>query len=248
MNFKDKVVIVTGAGKGIGRCIAQTYASEGAKVVLAERDPDLGFEAEKSIFSAGGVAVYIQTDVIHPKEIEELIRKSTQLFERIDILINNAGISKWKPPYEINVEEWDEIINTNLRSVFLCSREAAKIMRELGGGSIVNIASTRAFMSEPNSEAYAASKGGIVSLTHALAASLAPDNIQVNCISPGWIETGDYSQLREVDHTQHLSGRVGKPEDIARTCLYLTSGGNDYVNGINIVVDGGMTRKMIYEP
>lgn len=248
MNFKDKVVIVTGAGKGIGRCIAQTYASEGAKVVLAEKDPDLGSEIEKSILSDGGAAFYIQTDVSQPKEIEKLIRKTTQLFRRIDILINNAGISKWKPPCELTVEEWEEVIDTNLRSVFLCSREAAKIMRELGGGSIVNIASTRAFMSEPNSEAYAASKGGIVALTHALAASFSHDNIQVNSISPGWIETGDYSQLREIDHAQHLSGRVGKPEDIARTCLYLTSVGNNYVNGINIIVDGGMTKKMIYEP
>ena len=180
MNFKDKVVIVTGAGKGIGRCIAQTYASEGAKVVLADKDPDLGSETEKSIFSAGGTVAYIQTDVSHPKEIEKLVRKSTQLFGRIDILINNAGISKWKPPYELTLGEWEEVIDTNLRSVFLCSREAAKIMRELGGGSIVNIASTRAFMSEPNSEAYAASKGGIVALTHALAASFSSDNIQVN--------------------------------------------------------------------
>lgn len=248
MNFKDKVVIVTGAGKGIGRCIAQTYAIDGAKVVIAEKDPVLGAETEKSIFSEGGIAIYIQTDVSRPKEIEKLIAKTAHLFGRIDILINNAGISKWKPPYEINVEEWDETIDTNLRSVFLCSREAAKIMKELGGGSIVNIASTRALMSEPNSEAYAASKGGIVALTHALAASLAADNIQVNCISPGWIETGDYSRLREIDHTQHLSGRVGKPQDIARACLYLTSGGNNYINGTNIIVDGGMTRKMIYEP
>jgi NAD(P)-dependent dehydrogenase (short-subunit alcohol dehydrogenase family) len=248
MDFKDKVIIVTGAGKGIGQCIARSYAREGAKVVLAEKETDSGSETEKLIFSAGGTAIFIRTDVKRPKAIEELIMKTVQLFGRIDVLINNAGISKWAPPYKLTVEEWDEIINTNLRSVFLCSREVAKIMKELGGGSIVNIGSTRAFMSEANSEAYAASKGGIVSLTHALAASLATDNIQVNCISPGWIETGDYSQLREIDHVQHLSGRVGKPEDVARACLYLTSGGNDYVNGANIIVDGGMTRKMIYTP
>jgi NAD(P)-dependent dehydrogenase (short-subunit alcohol dehydrogenase family) len=248
MDFSGKVVIVTGAGKGIGRCVARTYASEGARVVLAEKEEESAFETEKLIFSAGGIAISIQTDVSIPKDIGELIRKTAKLFGKIDVLINNAGISEWKSPYEITVEEWDRIINTNLRSVFLCSREAAGIMKEQGGGSIVNIASTRAFMSEPNSEAYAASKGGIVSLTHSLAASLAPYNIQVNCISPGWIETGDYSKLREIDHIQHLSKRVGKPEDVARACLYLTSGGNDYVNGANIIVDGGMTRKMIYAP
>jgi len=121
-------------------------------------------------------------------------------------------------------------------------------MRDHGGGAIVNIASTRAFMSEPDSEAYAATKGGIVALTHALAASFSKDNIRVNCISPGWIKTGDYSQLKPSDHSQHFSGRVGKPEDVAEACIYFTKEGNDFINGANIIIDGGMTRKMIYEP
>ncbi len=247
MSYKGKVVIVTGSGRGLGSSIAETYASKGAWVVLAEKVAYLGVETEKKITLAGGTATFVQTDISHPQEIESLIRKTVELYGTIDILINNAGISKWKSPYEISVEEWDEIINTNLRSVFLCSREAAKIMRSHGGGSIVNIASTRAYMSEPDSEAYAASKGGIVSLTHALASSFSPDHIQVNCISPGWIETGDYSQLNEADHNQHLSGRVGKPEDIVGACLYLTGEGNNFINGTNITVDGGMTRKMIYK-
>jgi NAD(P)-dependent dehydrogenase (short-subunit alcohol dehydrogenase family) len=176
------------------------------------------------------------------------VKDTVEQYGAINILINNVGISKWKSPYEITLEEWDEVINTNLRSVFLCSREAAKIMKKQGGGSIVNISSTRSTMSEPNFEAYAASKGGITALTHALASSFAQDHIQVNCISPGWIEIGEYDQLREVDHTQHLSGRVGKPEDIARACLYLTDEGNSFINGADIIIDGGMTRKMIYEP
>jgi NAD(P)-dependent dehydrogenase (short-subunit alcohol dehydrogenase family) len=248
MSFRDKVVIVTGSGQGIGRCIALTYASEGAKVVVADKNSDAGSETERQIVSSGGIAFFKQTDVSHPGDIEELIAKTREMFGTIDILINNAGISAWRSPYDITVEEWDEIINTNLRGAFLFSREAARIMRKNGGGSIVNIASTRAIMSEPASEAYAASKGGIVSLTHSLAASFSPDHIRVNCISPGWIETGDYSLLRETDHNQHLSGRVGRPEDIARACLYLTADGNDFVNGINLIIDGGMTRKMIYEP
>jgi NAD(P)-dependent dehydrogenase (short-subunit alcohol dehydrogenase family) len=246
MSYKGKVVIVTGAGRGLGGSIAETYASKGAKVVLAEKVSYLGLETEKTIISAGGIATFVHTDISKPDEIRELILKSVELYGTVDILINNTGISRWKSPYEITVEEWDEIINTNLRSVFLCSREVARIMRTHRGGSIVNIASTRAFMSEPDSEAYAASKGGIVALTHALATSFAPDHIQVNCISPGWIETGDYNQLNEADHNQHLSGRVGKPEDIVSACLYLTSEGNNFINGTNITVDGGMTRKMIY--
>jgi NAD(P)-dependent dehydrogenase (short-subunit alcohol dehydrogenase family) len=248
MEFNGKIVIVTGAGRGIGKCIARTYATRGSMVVVAEKDQTSGDETEKLIISEGGFASFIKTDVSRPEEIEELFRKTIELFGIVNILVNNTGISIWKSPYDLTIEQWDEVINTNLRSTFLCSREAAKIMRLQGGGSIVNISSTRAFMSEPYSEAYAATKGGILALTHALAASFAADHIQVNCISPGWIETGDYSRLKETDHKQHLSGRVGKPEDIAAACLYLTAEGNDFINGTNIIVDGGITRKMIYEP
>jgi NAD(P)-dependent dehydrogenase (short-subunit alcohol dehydrogenase family) len=248
MSFKDKVVIVTGSGKGIGHSIALTYATAGARVILAEKDPEAGKDAEEMIKSAGGMVKYVKTDISDPEDIINMIGETVRLFGTIDILINNAGISKWVSPYDLTVEDWDAVLNTNLRGTFLCSRGVAGVMKENGGGFIVNIASTRAFMSEPASEAYAASKGGIVSLTHALAASFAGDHIRVNCISPGWIETGDYGKLRDQDHKQHLSGRVGKPEDIARACLYLTSPGNEFVTGANLVIDGGMTRKMIYEP
>lgn len=247
MSFIRKTVIVTGAGKGIGRKIAETYASEGANVIIAEKDYELGNRAEKEINLTGGKARFIAADVGRSDDIVSLMQKVEETYFSIDILINNAGISRWESPYTLPVESWDEILNTNLRGIFLCSREAAKTMKKQGRGSIVNIASTRAFMSEPDTEAYAASKGGIVALTHALAASFSKDHIQVNCISPGWIETGDYSKLREVDHSQHLSGRVGKPEDIASACLYLTREGNDFINAANIIIDGEMTRKMIYE-
>lgn len=248
MSFKDKVVVITGSGHGIGRCIAESYAAEGAGIVIAEKDSGSGYDTEKSIRSAGGSATFIKTDLSRPADISRLFSRTMDIYRTVDILINNAGISIWESPYDLTVVKWDKVLNTNLRSVFLCSREAAKIMRRHHGGSIVNISSTRAFMSEPDSEAYAASKGGIIALTHALAASFSADNIQVNCITPGWIETGDYSQLREADHKQHFSGRVGKPEDIARACLNLTAEGNNFINGTNIIIDGGMTRKMIYEP
>jgi len=248
VKFQDKVVVVTGAGSGIGRSIAVTYASEGARVVIAEKDPVTGSDAEKMITAAGGTACFIQTDISNPADITGMIKKATDLYGTIDILVNNAGFGRWKSPCDLTIEEWDEVINTNLRGAFLCAREAARVMKEHGGGSVINIASTRALMSEPHSEAYAASKGGIVALTHALAASFSKHNIRVNSISPGWIETGDYSKLRDEDHSQHFSGRVGRPEDIARACLFLTSSENDFINGENIVIDGGMTRRMIYEP
>lgn len=246
--FAGKTVIVTGSGKGIGRCIAETYAAEEAHVVIADIQAQWGHDTEKKIRSQGQQATFIHTDISKPEQVKALMLKTAEVYDGIHILINNAGISRWSSPYTLEVEEWDHIINTNLRSVFLCARSAARFMRDNGGGAIVNIASTRAMMSEPHSEAYAASKGGIVALTHALAASLAPDHIQVNCISPGWIETENYPDLRDTDHEQHFAQRVGKPEDIARACLYLTEPGNEFVSGINLVIDGGMTRKMIYEP
>ncbi|KNZ69753.1 short-chain dehydrogenase/reductase SDR [Thermincola ferriacetica] len=248
MSFTGKVVIVTGAGSGIGRAVARMYAEHNARVIIAERNPETGKETEQVIKKAGGQAIFYQTDVSRPDDILALMKFAEETYGRIEILINNAGVSRWKSPYEITVAEWDEIININLRGVFLCAREAAKVMRKHGGGAIVNIASTRAIMSEPDSEAYAASKGGIVALTHALAVSLGRDKIRVNAVSPGWIELGDYALLREIDHLQHPAGRVGKPEDIARACLFLTAEGNDFITGANLVIDGGMTRKMIYEP
>mgnify|MGYP002733196369 FL=1 len=231
--FQNKVVIVTGGAKGIGHSIAQKYVEQGANVVVA----DLHEPADTN-------SHFIKTDVRSESDVQALMAQTAEQFGTIDILINNAGKFVVTPPTELSLEVWDDIINTNLRSVFLCAREAAKYMN---GGAIVSLASTRAFQSEPYTEAYAASKGGIVSLTHALATSFAEKNITVNCISPGWIETGDYAKLREIDHVQHLSNRVGKPEDIARACLYLTHPENNFITGTNVTIDGGMTKKMLYE-
>lgn len=247
MDFSNRVVIVTGGAAGIGQEVASQYAINGAKVVIADID-ELGEQTAEQIRRKGGEVNFVKTDVRKPEQIIRLMELTYQTYGAIHILINNAGKGLFKSPYDVTVEEWDDIIHTNLRSVFLCSREAAKYMRKNGdGGSIVNMASTRALMSEPNSESYAATKGGIVAITHALAASLSVDQITVNAISPGWIHTGDYSQLTPIDHEQHFSKRVGKPSDIAKACLYLTDKENNFVTGINLVVDGGMTRKMIYE-
>jgi NAD(P)-dependent dehydrogenase (short-subunit alcohol dehydrogenase family) len=247
MGFLNKTAIITGAANGIGRGIALLYAEKGANVVIADIDSAAGEQTAAGIKEQGGNAIFVLTDVRLESDIIRLMEAANQTFGHIDILINNTGISVFKSLFDLTTEDWDNIINTNLRSVFLGSREAAKYMRHNNeGGSIVNIASTRALMSEPNSEAYAASKGGIAALTHALAASLSEFGITVNAILPGWIETGDYEKLRNIDHEQHLSKRVGKPDDIARACLYLTAKENNFITGINLVVDGGMTRKMIY--
>lgn len=249
MEAKRRVVVITGAGNGIGRALSAAYAAAGDHVVIAELDTEAGARQEAAIRAAGGSALFVRTDVRREADIVRLIDTAAETFGTIDVLINNAGIGRWKPVYELTADEWDDVLGTNLRGAFLCAREAAKKMRaNASGGAIVQIASTRAVMSEPNSEAYAASKGGIVSLTHALAVSLGPDRIRVNCISPGWIETGRYESLRETDHAQHPAGRVGRPDDIVRACRFLTDPANDFVTGAHFVIDGGMTRKMIYEP
>ncbi|MCM3570696.1 glucose 1-dehydrogenase [Neobacillus mesonae] len=247
MDFINKTVIITGAGNGIGKGIALLYGKKGANIIAADIDEKAGAQTAKLINEQNGKAVFVKTDVRKEEDIVNLMETAHHTYGQIDILINNAGKAVFKSPFELGIEEWDDVMNTNLRSVFLGSREAAKYMRQnKDGGSIVNIASTRAIMSEPHSESYAATKGGIVAITHALAASFSQDQITVNAISPGWIETGDYSTLSKADHEQHLSGRVGRPDDIARACLYLTARENNFVTGINLVVDGGMTRKMMY--
>ncbi|MDR4886153.1 SDR family oxidoreductase [Fredinandcohnia sp. QZ13] len=241
-----RVVIITGAANGIGKGLAKAYAENGDKVVLADMDVEAGNNLSSELNKKGVEAIFIKTDVRYEQDIFQLVNQTYQTYGKIDILINNAGKNLFKSPFDVTVEEWDDVINTNLRSVFLCSREVAKYMKK-SGGSIVNIASTRAIMSEPHSEGYAATKGGIVAITHALAASFSEYQITVNAISPGWIETGNYEELREIDHGQHFAKRVGKPADIANSCLYLTDPKNNFVTGINLIVDGGMTRKMIYE-
>jgi NAD(P)-dependent dehydrogenase (short-subunit alcohol dehydrogenase family) len=241
------VVLITGAAQGIGKQIALDFTKEGWITSLIDVDHSQLEKTLDEVRENEPESIAIQCDVKNPEAIIKAVTETQDKLGGINCVVNNAGISKWKSPYELSVEEWEEVIHTNLRSVFLFSREAAKFMSQSGGGKIINMASTRAFMSEPDSEAYAATKGGIVALTHALAASLAKDKITVNSISPGWIHTGDHSKLRDIDHEQHLSKRVGKPSDISRACLFLANPKNDFITGENIVIDGGMTRKMIYE-
>lgn len=245
--YNRKVVIVTGASNGIGSEIARQFGSEGATVIIADIDTGNGKAVADKINKSSGRGHYFRTDVSDPDSIKNMIKQTVNLCDRIDVLVNNAGISEFQSPFEITVEQWDKVLNTNLRSCFLCTREAAKTMGVHKSGSVINIASTRACMSEKNSEAYAASKGGIISLTHAFALSLSELNIRVNCISPGWIHTGERNELYEKDHLQHPARRVGKPADIARACLFLAHSNNDFITGQNLIIDGGMTRKMIYE-
>lgn len=255
-NFKNKTAIVTGGGQGIGKAIVQALSHHEANVVIADKDEEAGREALEWLVKKGGrreALYFVGCDVAREEDVKRLIDETIEQFHRLDILVNNAGLSKFKPFLELDVADWDEVLNVNLRGAFLCSRYAAPHLKKHHKGNIINIASTRALMSEPDSEAYAASKGGVVALTHAMALSLGPD-VRVNAISPGWIEVRDWKKSSErqqvahseTDHKQHPVGRVGEPEDIGRAVVYLCSGEAGFITGQNLVIDGGMTRKMIY--
>ncbi len=247
--LENKRIFITGGANGIGRGLVQAFCRQQAKVVFCDVND---INAEKLCCEMKDYSCrYIKTDVSDANELKATLDTLLSEWGDIDIIINNAGVSLFKPIERISIEEFDEIIDINLRPVFITSKILAqhreKQQTKNDYGRIINIASTRYLMSEPDSEAYAASKGGIVSLTHALAISLSKYHIIVNCISPGWIDTGHYGELKESDHKQHPSGRVGVTEDISKACLFLCDPGNDFINGQNITIDGGMTKKMIYE-
>lgn len=237
-----KVVLITGAGRGIGRAIAARVLQEDATAVLVDRDGPALAEAVASL-DAGERIIHELADVADEEAIGALVRRVRERFGRLDGLVNNASTAVRKPPTELTLADWDRVLSVNLTGPFLFVREAVPLLRATKG-TIVNIASTRARMSEPNTEAYAASKGGLTALTHALAISLGPD-VRVNCISPGWIDTQDES-LSDTDHRQHPAGRVGRPEDVAGLVAWLLGPEAGFVTGADFVLDGGMTRKMIY--
>lgn len=252
-SLKEKVGVVTGGAQGIGLGIVMRLLEEGMTVVIAEIDEEAGRGAESGLKHLGRV-IFTRTDVGDEESVRKCVALITQEFGRLDALVCNAGIAHAEqgPIETLELSDWNRMVSTHLTGCFLCAKHASPYLRK-GHGAMVTIASTRAFQSEANTEAYAAAKGGIVALTHALAISLGPD-VRVNCIAPGWIDVrgwkkgrrGPVPDLRLIDHTQHPSGRVGRPEDIAALAAFLLSDQAGFITGQTLIADGGMTRKMIY--
>lgn len=241
----NRRVFVTGGAHGIGRSIVEAFSKVGDRVAFCDINAELG----KDVAQKCG-AKFFEVDVRDKEHLENCINTLIDEWGDIDIIVNNVGISKFSPITETSVEDFEDVINVNLRSAFITSRMLAKHRSRISNsnkyGRIVNLCSTRYLQSEEGSEAYAASKGGIWSMTHAMAVSLAKFNITVNCIAPGWINVNENEIIRPEDIEFHLSGRVGRVEDIAQTCLFLCEENNNFINGQCITVDGGVTKKMIY--
>ena len=227
----SKAVLVTGGARGIGLGIAQRLERLGYQVAVAD------------LRRGEGDFFFVRCDVAREASVRACVRRVAARFGRLDALVNNAGLTgPHDPPVEkLPLARWNRRIAVNLTGPMLMAKHAVPHLRR-ARGAIVNIASTRALMSEPDTEAYAASKAGLVGLTHALAMSLGP-RVRVNCISPGWIAKGN---VRRKDHAQHPAGRVGNAQDVAALVAYLISDAAGFVTGQNFTVDGGMTRKMIY--
>lgn len=243
--------IVTGGAQGIGRAIVERLLDDGRHVFMLDAD-GAALDTAAGRLAGRGQLTPVACDVADEAAVAAAVETVAQAEGPLTALVANAGIMVRKPVTELSLAEWRRVLDVNLTSAFLLARACAPLMQR-DGGAMVTIASTRAHMSEPHTESYSASKGGLLALTHALAVSLGP-RVRVNCVSPGWIDVSAWRADRDAapdalsaeDHAQHPAGRVGRPEDVADMVAWLLSDRSGFVTGAEFVIDGGMTRKMIY--
>ncbi|BCN25812.1 SDR family NAD(P)-dependent oxidoreductase [Vibrio alfacsensis] len=234
--YDNKVVLVTGGSQGIGKHLAQAYLDLGAKVVVFD-----------VVSSTNSEVDFYPVDLGCIDQIEAAFDQLENRYGQVDVLLNNGAIANFnKPLSTLTFDEFSRVIDVNLKGAFACTRRFIALHKGCSYGRVINIGSTRWYQNEAGWDAYGASKGGVVSMTHSMAISLSDTPITVNAVSPGWIQVEGYDDLEALDHQQHPSGRVGKARDIVNACLFLTHPENDFVNGHNLVVDGGMSKKMIY--
>lgn len=240
MLLTDKKALVTGSARGIGKAIAQRFAEEGCSVIMTDINSEEGTEAAKRIQESGGDAIFTSLDVTDESSVKSVFKDIYQL----DILVNNVGVTKSCSLDTLSLEEWNDMITVNLTSVFLCSKYALPLLYKSDAPSILNLSSTNSFSMNPALPAYAASKGGLVSLTMQMAMEYATKNVRVNCISPGFINN-QKTPTHEIMLDCHPLGRLGQFKDVANAALFLSSSMGAFVNGIDLVVDGGMSLQSV---
>jgi len=242
--FKDQVVLITGSSRGIGREIAQAFAQEGAIVIITGRDLDSANQAKKEIIKEGFRAESYCLDVTCLKNADEIVNKILDKYKRIDILINNAGITRDNLILRMNEDDFKEVIDINLRGVFNCTKAVTKVMLKAKKGKIINISSIIGMIGNPGQANYAASKAGIIGFTKSVAQEIASRGITVNAVAPGYIETEMTDRLKDSAREELLKKipleRFGSARDVASVCIFLASDDANYITGQTIVVDGGM--------
>jgi 2-deoxy-D-gluconate 3-dehydrogenase len=249
-DLTGRVAVVTGGNGGIGLGMARGLASAGAAVVIAARNRDKSEQAVRELCALGARAIAVPVDVTDEASVNALVASTVERCGRLDVLVNNAGINIRKPPQDLALSEWRQVIDTNLTSAFLTSRAAYPTMKAQGGGKIINIGSMMSIFGAPYAPAYSASKGGIVQLTKAMAAAWARDHIQVNAVLPGWIDTElttnarrEVTGLHERVLARTPADRWGVIDDLGGVAVFLASSASDFVTGTEIAVDGGYSSQ-----
>jgi NAD(P)-dependent dehydrogenase (short-subunit alcohol dehydrogenase family) len=246
MKLQNRVALITGGGSGIGRATAVRLAQEGAKITVADKNAEMGEETAKLI---GGDTLFIESDISKVPETERIVAETVAKFGRLDILVNNAAVMLEKTAIDTTEEDWDRIVNTNLKGTFFCSKYAILQFRKQGnGGNIINMASVNSFFAEGGIAAYCTTKGGIAQLTRALAMDHSIEGIRVNCLAPGWIETPMNAKffalgphIREQAAKLHAIGRIGQAEEVANAVVFLVSDEAGFITGSMMTVDGGFS-------
>jgi hypothetical protein len=253
MRHENKIVIVTGAAKGIGWGIAKVFIQEGAKVAVVDWDEAIGKKTAQEFRDAGGQAIYIKCDVSNEDQVKAMIQKVLDEYGRIDILVNNAGVGVYKSLLDASSADWDHCLGVNLKGVFLCSKYAIPHMQTAGKGAIINISSVHSWATVNGVAPYAASKGGISALTRNMAIDYGP-TIRVNAIAPGWVLTPliqsifdsypDPADQRQQVERRQVMKRIGVPEDIGYAASFLASDEASFITGAHLFVDGGLTAQL----